>query len=221
VFCALELLVAILGLGSILLFRAVGLADAVPEHVYSQLWSFRDFLRLPLYAAIIVMPVTLPLGAMLPLLSRLFSGTVKETARSVPRLYAWNTVGSILGSVVTGFFLVPALGTQKTFILLTLLSLGLAIVVFVSSPERSERKTRTLFAIGALAYAALLSFSFEDTFFDIIMKRGQGSPETTVAHVEHAAATVTVVKSSDQGRHLLINGYIVSSTSWQGRLMVH
>jgi spermidine synthase len=221
VFSVLELSVAILGLASILVFRAVGLADASPDHVYSQLWSFRDFFRLPLYAGIIVMPVTLPLGAMLPLLTLLFSGDVDETARSVARLYSWNTIGSIFGSLVTGFFLVPALGTQKAFIALTLLSLGLAVFVFFFSPQQSEARPRRLLAAGALVYVAALSFSFQDTFLDIIMMRGKGTPEATLRHVEHAAATVTIVKSNDDSRHLLINGYIVSSTSWPGRLMVH
>ena len=64
---------------------------------------------------------------------------------SVARLYAWNTVGSILGSLATGFFLIPVLGTQKAFLVLTILSLALALVVFFSSEkDRTEPRLRRL-----------------------------------------------------------------------------
>jgi spermidine synthase len=55
------------------------------------------------------------LGATLPLASRIATAEFARTGRSVGKIFAVNTIGTVLGAIVTGLFLMPALGLAATF----------------------------------------------------------------------------------------------------------
>jgi spermidine synthase len=84
-----------------------------------------DFLR-SLWAAL---PATLLWGASFPLALAALAREGHDPARLVGRVYAANTVGAILGSLVTSLVLVAAIGSQHTQQLLILLSGISALVV--------------------------------------------------------------------------------------------
>src|SRR5207247_3858256 len=65
------------------------------------------------------------LGAVLPLWMRALAETTFALADQVGRLLTWNTVGAVLGVLVTGFVLMPNAGLRGSFYLLAaLLCLG-------------------------------------------------------------------------------------------------
>lgn len=55
------------------------------------------------------------LGMTLPLASRIATAELARTGRSVGRIFAVNTIGTVLGAAVTGLFLMPNLGLPATF----------------------------------------------------------------------------------------------------------
>lgn len=76
--------------------------------------------------ALLSLPVTVALGAWLPLLNRSLGGSGQGGAA----LYGANALGSALGAVMGGFLLVPLLGTPGTVIMAAVMTLilGLALV---------------------------------------------------------------------------------------------
>jgi predicted membrane-bound spermidine synthase len=72
-------------------------------------------------------PVTL-LGCVSPFAVRLAMREVGQAGDTAGSIYALSTLGSILGVVVPVFVLVPAIGTPRTFYLLSLLLLGISVV---------------------------------------------------------------------------------------------
>lgn len=52
--------------------------------------------------------------------------------------FFWGTVGSIIGSVATGFWFIPAIGVQQTIVLVSivLISIGLVVPLFLGRPIR-------------------------------------------------------------------------------------
>ncbi len=58
---------------------------------------------------------TLCLGLTLPLISRVATTELSRTGRSVGRVFAVNTLGTVLGTGVTGLWLMPQLGLARTF----------------------------------------------------------------------------------------------------------
>ncbi len=72
-------------------------------------------------------PVTL-LGCVSPFVIRLLVTQVGETGRSAGYIYAWSTLGSVLGSLAPVLYMLPALGVTVTFGVLGGMLLVVAIV---------------------------------------------------------------------------------------------
>ena len=81
----------------------------------------------------IMLPPTLLLGGLFPLAIRYCAPHVEKLGRSVGMVYASNTVGTILGSFISGFFLIPHLGIQNSLMLAILLDLALAAALVVGA----------------------------------------------------------------------------------------
>ncbi|MBI1370453.1 MAG: tetratricopeptide repeat protein [Planctomycetes bacterium] len=69
--------------------------------------------RFLLCTAILIVPATM-MGATLPVLTRWFVRSVDQTGRSAGRLYAFNTLGAVVGTALAGMWLIPAVGLWRT-----------------------------------------------------------------------------------------------------------
>ena len=65
--------------------------------------------------ALLLLPMTLALGATFPLALAVAGGGASAIGRDAARVYTANTIGAIAGAVTAGFALVPALGLRLTF----------------------------------------------------------------------------------------------------------
>lgn len=64
-------------------------------------------------------PITF-LGMIAPFAVKLYTEEMKRLGTSVGRLYAISTMGSVMGTLLVGFFLIPNVGTKKIFCLLAI-----------------------------------------------------------------------------------------------------
>nr|MCS5638377.1 fused MFS/spermidine synthase [Myxococcota bacterium] len=82
-----------------------------------------------------LLPTTLCIGATFPFAVRILARNAEDAAPAAARVYAWNTVGSILGSIAAGFFLLPILGFAGTLGIGVMINFGLAAaaVLFLST----------------------------------------------------------------------------------------
>jgi spermidine synthase len=105
----------------------------------------------------VVLPAAMLWGASFPLaLASVASGN-DDPARLVGRVYAANTVGGILGAVLTALLLLPAAGTmwgQRTLIFLAAIS---AIVVFAPIIGSVDRLRRAGIAAVVVAIIAAIA----------------------------------------------------------------
>jgi spermidine synthase len=102
--------------------------------------------------AIMIVPTTL-MGAAFPLAMRLVVHDVQRTGRSVGTLYAFNTVGSIVGAFAGGFVLIPLLGIQRT--LLTAVFLNVAAGCVFLAASQSFAPARRGLAVALVVAAAV------------------------------------------------------------------
>src|SRR6478609_8013486 len=82
-------------------------------------------------ACITVLPATLLMGGVFPLTVRVVTGGLDSVGHDVGNAYALNTVGAIVGSFLSGFFVLPRLGLQKGIYVAVLFDLALAAMLFV------------------------------------------------------------------------------------------
>ncbi len=129
----LEAAIGLYCLATPLLFHAA-------DRVY--LWAFQGLqpspagstvLHLLLSAALLLPPTTL-MGATLPVLSRAVVGSEGVAASQVGTLYAVNTWGAVLGTALTGFSLIPALGLRTTIWTGAALNLLVAAMALLLAP---------------------------------------------------------------------------------------
>ena len=107
-------------------------------------------------------------------------------AQQVGVVNASNTVGAIIGSLITGFVLVPWLGLQTTAVGSALLNLGIGITVFYLYRSQIARwwpvpaAGVALFALGVLALPSHYYLGFRQGPSEHMVFYAEG-PETTVA----------------------------------------
>jgi spermidine synthase len=119
---ALGFAVAQLGTAAFALAAFAG-ADALPDLARAlretQAWGDA------LVSGLFLLPATLCIGATFPFAVRVLARGGDDAGPASARVYAWNTVGAIVGALGAGFFVVPALGFAGSFRAAALLNLGL------------------------------------------------------------------------------------------------
>ncbi|MBZ4412196.1 fused MFS/spermidine synthase [Myxococcus sp. XM-1-1-1] len=110
-----------------------------------------------LVASVVILPAAFISGVQFPLLLALVGKGSKDVGKQVGQIYAWNTVGSIVGSLAGGFGVIPLMTAPVTWQLVA----GLLAVLGLASAALSmkvEQRMSALFvpaSVGALALVLL------------------------------------------------------------------
>jgi len=130
----------------------------------SEIHSFADSVRLMFVgSALIMLPPTILLGAVLPLATALSVRGLASLGRTVGRVYSVNTFGSIVGSLVTGFLLIPYVGMQRTLIFMVVANLTLGAVLMASSVRSTVVRLVSIVLIAAMGLGS--TYSLPPDFF--------------------------------------------------------
>lgn len=119
-------------------------------------------LSLLFVAIILFAPASILLGMVSPYAIRLRNTALQTTGKTVGNLYAISTIGSIIGTFLSGFVLIPLVGNTKIqFILSGVLALTYLILI----PFRSSDKSTLLLS---LIIVALSCYGFSTVRLSII-----------------------------------------------------
>ncbi|MFQ5961858.1 MAG: fused MFS/spermidine synthase [Candidatus Methylomirabilales bacterium] len=97
---------------------------------------------------------TLLIGATFPCVVKICTRNIHHLGGKIGTLYALNTSGSIIGSFLGGFFLIPWTGAQNALTLAASLNLAIGTIL-VSVSWMRERALRARI-VAAMAYAAIM-----------------------------------------------------------------
>ncbi len=112
---------------------------------------------------VLLLPATLAMGATLPAMERMLA-SIRWQRATIGRLYAANTFGAVLGTLVAACWLIPHLGLLRTAVLCTLLNFGCALASqsLRSVPAPPERpSTADAGLLWILFATGLLGIGFE------------------------------------------------------------
>lgn len=104
--------------------------------------------------ATVMLPATLFIGATFPLAVRILSVEASDASSASGQIYAWNTAGAIIGAVLAGYFIIPALGFHGTIVVLVTTNLLLATFVAF----KSESQPPFTFALALASVVAAVTF---------------------------------------------------------------
>ncbi len=168
---------------------------------------------------ILILPTVL-FGASFPLAIKLFVKEHKALGQETGLLYAFNTVGNILGSFCAGFLLLPLLGAQYGLLLMASLNLAIGLYLLTKIRTASFNKLIVTCLVLLLFYGGYYGLTSKN---QVIVTAGafrsQPGSQTEVkllTFIEDVYATITVEKRQDvrgTWRQLSMNAVSVAGTS--------
>ncbi len=135
-------------------------------------WSGLLAAQLGLVVPVLLVPCMI-LGAVFPLATRLLQHEAGGPATG--HAYALNTVGTIVGSLLTGFYLLPRLGVQGGVLLAAGLSASVGLVCLVL-PGAPRARARVLAGAGALVLLGVAAAVTAPRWDPVLMSLGTYRP---------------------------------------------
>lgn len=110
----------------------------------------RGYTPMMVHAGLVMLVPTTLIGICFPLTIQLTARHLDRLGSDVGLLYSVNTLGGILGSLITGLVLIPWLGTQTTFAAMTAVNMAVALFLQRFNPHATRAGARSLIASAAL-----------------------------------------------------------------------
>jgi spermidine synthase len=120
--------------------------------------SFTDIRTSSVLASLgLFLPASVFLGMVSPYAVKLKINNLNTSASTVGNLYAISTTGSIFGTFLSGFYLIPHFGTNK---LLIILSVTLVIISLALSAKKDTRIKLSVFVIIVIGWLAISGLNY-------------------------------------------------------------
>lgn len=127
---------------------------AIGEIVSKPEYQFADILRREvMLVSALLLPMTIAFGAAFPFAVALASGRDEQVTEHLGTIYAINTLGAILGSLLAGFLLVPMIGLHLTIRAVAAMTAITAIAILALAPRTRGRSMG--FALAGLVVVAI------------------------------------------------------------------
>jgi len=152
---------------------------------------------------LVLLPSTLCIGATFPLAVRVLAERESDAGPASARVYAWNTVGAIVGAIGAGFFVIPALGYAPSLTAAIVLNLALAAGSVLLFPDASRR----VLAVAGALLVALMFLRIQPPWGILLSSLGAATQQTgpVVSYAVGRSATVLTVEQP-HGFQLRTNG---------------
>lgn len=151
----LQLVVALAALLVVPLFGVLPLVVVDLVTRYAGSFGTLHGVEFAVVLALMLVP-TLAMGAVFPVVARLYARDLSHLGRSVGEAYAANTLGAVLGSFTAGFLLLPFTGPQTAILLATAINAALGGVFLLRAGGATATVRRTVVAVVGLAVALLI-----------------------------------------------------------------
>ena len=161
----------------------------------------------------VMLPATFCAGVTLPLITRMLLGA-GHGERSIGAVYAWNTLGSIVGVAAAALWLMPLLGLKGLLVTGAAIDIALAVLLLWyrewSRPEVKGTAIVAAVAAAVVIAGSLLAPSFDPGIlssgvfrYGTVPKRGE---RVVQFYEDGRTASVSVRLDSDSGYSLATNG---------------
>src|SRR3954453_12168580 len=187
---------ATVAMGSIYMLLLPGFSEDIVQFFA---WHIDDIKLGSLAAAMAIMlfPVTF-LGMYSPFAIRLLIESKHNAGAVSGTVYGISTAGSILGTLLTTFFLIPLIGTRAITVSLGILGLlGCALLLLTASASRRKVKLGAVAALLASQIATLPPARAEDLFDPQIRQTMLARKDGRIAHLETVYNDVFVSKEAN------------------------
>jgi spermidine synthase/tetratricopeptide (TPR) repeat protein len=191
-----------------------------------------------LLSSAVLLPITIVLGAIFPLVVKTSTTSLEAIGKSVGTIYSANTLGAIIGAFLAGFVIIPILGAERTLVCASVINLCIGALLLWFSETKVRLKQM---AVGAAALSlVLVTFAQKPIWDPIVLMCAQGQrriqamsgnemaipsfaewqkllheKQKLLFWKDGACATVGVMYHVEpKNRSLLTNGHVDASDTW-------
>jgi len=208
---ALLLCIGICGFASPLLLHALDPAIQFTESKLVHSWWQWIAVRYGICFIVIFLPA-LCMGTIYPLAIGASCRSINSAGRTTGSLSSLNTLGGIAGSLAAAFLLVPALGIQRSLVIVAIVNCICGIVVLMRVPKNSGKWIFAATAATVITGTAGVAFSgLHPMVIYSRMFRQTSGHVSIVSYKEDQVASVAVIKNI-KGRMLNIDGFNAAGT---------
>lgn len=174
---------------------------------------------------VMVLPVAFCFGLQFPIAVRCCVKDPKSPGRSTGWAYTLNTLGTIVGSLLAGFLLLPYLGTTKLMLVVAGVNLLLGILLLLTA-SHAERGRLLFPSFVLLAGFIAIAFFVGDPYMEAMEARVKFHfGEEGKIYAAKEAITATTVSAgqptSPRNSSLFINGVGMTVLCTETKLMTH
>lgn len=179
-------------------------------------WTYSGMEYL-IFFLLMLLPTTL-MGMTFPLVSKIYTVSLKELGRRIGKIGCLDTVGSIFGAFVAGFIFIPFFGILKAAVITAILNIALGALLVIFHPFM---KLRNKLAIGMIL-VILLGIIYPIMPSREFLKRWQTKKPSDILlfYKEGADSTVAVSIDVTGIKRITINGSVTAYTDYAD-LRVH
>jgi len=162
-----------------------------PHNLFTKIIPGGEQLAAPVFFTIlIIFPCTFLMGGGLPLVVKAVASGREKLGGDIGRLYAVNTLGAVLGTVITGYAFIPLFGIQKS--LLGLAWLAVASGMYLLWKRSMENRARATFFTVPFLLALTVFFVFRGDISMLLSAQKLDAGSRIVFYEEGPYATVLV-----------------------------
>ena len=209
-----------IGVGGMLVLRAFAILPVSLSRLRMSpgtSWWTSIFGESLLFFLTMLIPATL-MGMTFPIVGKIYTTNIKRLGRRIGEIGCLDTVGSIFGSFVAGFVMIPFMGVLGAAIATALLNLAVGAALIFTHPFIGARaKLETALLLGCIGFGAhfVIPSGVDIRHYQMAMPG-----DKVLYYKEGTSATVTVPQRRDGMKSLAINGAV---TAWAefGDVRVH
>ena len=158
---------------------------------------------------------TMMMGIGFPLALQAWVNIKHKIGQTTGFVYGINTIGAVLGGLVTTFLLIPLLGTHGAVILLGLLGICLGGAMIQTFLGKVSRRRRLVFAIISTGFI-IPSFLIPSDLFKKSLVVALRAPLLDILAIKEGATSTASVKRKSTGYLTLSSGGVtIAGDGWQ------
>jgi spermidine synthase len=156
---SLEILIGLVSLALLMLFSRLSLILNLERSIFDP-WIKIIGKEYLIFFLILIIPATLT-GMVYPIVSKLYADNIGKLGNRMGMIGFLDTIGSVLGSFIAGFVLIPLLGVVMSFVVIVVLNISLGILLLYFNHLMNKR-LKVILLSATLVLSTLLFLKAPD-----------------------------------------------------------
>jgi spermidine synthase len=216
----LEIMIGLSSLALLMLFSQLSLILNLQRTIFDPWWKIigKEYL---MFFLILIIPATLT-GMVYPIVSKLYADNIEKLGNRMGVIGFLDTIGSVLGSFMAGFILIPLLGVVQSFITIVAINIILGIMLLFFN-QSMKKRLKAILLSGTLVLSLALFLGAPTKKYFSWWDKSRFEPWTNFVekvpfYYEGTDATVTL-RQYHNYIALNINGHNTAYTSLKDQIV--